>query len=102
MPRARRPPVHSEQAFAAFIQTPDGAELFKAYKNAEGPDVEPVAVEQVPIIKTNSAYFRLKKIARDLCEENPELTESAAFVKVFTDPANRELAEQSKREQALA
>lgn len=42
----------SEQAFAAFIQTPDGAELFKAYKNASGPDFEPV-VEVAPVVKSD-------------------------------------------------
>jgi hypothetical protein len=82
----------SEQAFAAFIQTPDGVELFKAYKSASGPAFEPVAVE-IPVIKTDSAYARLKKIASDLREESPDLTEGAAFLKAFTDPANRELAE---------
>jgi hypothetical protein len=97
----RKSDQSSEQAFAAFIQTPDGAELFKAHKSASGPDYQPVAVE-VPIVKVDSAYSRLKKIARDLCEENPDLTEGAAFLKVFTDPANRELAEQSKRESAFA
>jgi hypothetical protein len=46
----------------------------------------------------------LKKIASDLREEKPDLklTEAAAFLKVFTDPANRELAELSKREQVFA
>jgi hypothetical protein len=97
----RKSDQSSEQAFAAFIQTPDGAELFKAHKSASGPDYQPEAVE-VPIVKVDSAYSRLKKIARDLCEENPDLTEGAAFLKVFTDPANRELAELSKRESAFA
>jgi hypothetical protein len=89
----------SEQAFAAFIQTPDGAELFRVHKSASGPSFEPVAVE-VPVIKADSAYARLKKIAGELCAENPDLTEGAAFLRVFTDLANRELAELSKREQA--
>jgi hypothetical protein len=93
----------SEQAFTAFIQTPDGAELFKVHKSASGPSYEPAAVE-VPVIKADSAYARLKKIASDLREEKPDLklTEAAAFLKVFTDPANRELAELSKRESAFA
>ena len=91
----------SEQAFAAFIQTPDGSELFKAHQNASGPSYEPVSAE-VPVIKADSAYARLKKIARELCDEDPDMTEAAAFLKVFTDPANRELAELSKRETAFA
>jgi hypothetical protein len=88
-----------EQAFAAFIQTPGGAELFKAYKTASGPAYEPIAVE-VPVIRPDSAYMKLKKIAADLKAADPDLTDGTAFVKAFTE--NRELAEQSKREQAFA
>jgi hypothetical protein len=68
----RKSDQSSQQAFAAFIQTPD------------------------------SAYARLKKIASNLREESPDLTDGAAFLKAFTDPANRELAELSKREQVFA
>jgi hypothetical protein len=57
---------------------------------------------EVPVIKTDSAYARLKKIASNLREESPDLTDGAAFLKAFTDPANRELAELSKREQVFA
>jgi hypothetical protein len=92
-----------QQAFARFIQTPDGAELFKAFKSASGPDHEPPVVDEaLPVIKSDSAYARLKKIAANLRAENPKLTEGDAFLKVFTDPANRQLAELSKREQAFA
>jgi hypothetical protein len=95
----RKSDQSSQQAFAAFIQTPDGAELFKAYKSASGPAFEPVAVE-VPVIRPDSAYMKLKKIAADLKADDPALTDGTAFVKAFNE--NRELAELSKRESAFA
>jgi hypothetical protein len=91
----------SEQAFAAFIQTPDGAELFKAYKSASGPDFAAPAAP-VQVIKTDSAYARLRKIADGIIVEQPQLTREQAFARAFSDPANRALAEESKRESAFA
>ena len=78
--------------------------MYRCYKTAAGNDYAPPAAEPAPVLKTDTAYFRLKKLASDLREEKPDLklTEAAASVKVFTDPANRELAELSKREQAFA
>jgi hypothetical protein len=92
-----------QQSFARYItQDPDGKVMYRCYKTAAGSDYVPSEPEPAPVIKSDSAYGRLKKIAGDLCAENPGLTASAAFVKVFTDPANRELAELSKRESAFA
>jgi hypothetical protein len=98
----REPNETREMAFARVINEDAGKLLFKAYRNSAGSDYVPPAPEAAPVIKSDSAYARLKKIAADLCAETPGLTSSAAFVKVFTDPANRELAELSKRESAFA
>ena len=72
------------------------------YQGSAGTDYVAPEPEPAPVIKVNSAYGRLKKIAGELCAETPGMTASAAFVKVFTDPANREFAELSKRESAFA
>jgi hypothetical protein len=101
----RKPNESTQQSFARFItQDPDGKVMYRCYKTAAGSDYVPPAPEPTPVIKADSAYARLKKIASDLREDKPDLklTEAAAFVKVFTDPANRELAELSKRESAFA
>lgn len=101
----RKPNESSQQSFARFItEDADGKAMYRCYKTAAGSDYVPPAPEPAPVMKADSAYARLKKIASDLREDKPDLklTEAAAFVKVFTDPANRELAEQSKREQAFA
>jgi hypothetical protein len=99
----REPHETAQMAFARVItKTIDGRAMFAAYQGSAGTDYVPPAPEPAPVVKSDSAYGRLKKIAGELCAENPGLTSSAAFVKVFTDPANRELAELSKREQVFA
>jgi hypothetical protein len=99
----RKPNESSQQSFARFItEDDDGKAMYRCLKSASGSDYVPPAPEPVPVIKTDSAYGRLRVMASQLCAETPGLTASAAFVKVFTDPANRELADQSKRESAFA
>jgi hypothetical protein len=101
----RKPHESSQQSFARYVtEDADGNAMYRCYKSASGSDYVPPAPEPAPVIKADSAYARLKKIASDLREEKPDLklTEAAAFLKVFTDPANRELAELSKRESAFA
>lgn len=99
----RKPNETREMAFSRFVTgDADGKVMFKAMRGAAGNDYVPPAPEPAPVMKSDSAYGRLKKMASELCAETPGLTASAAFVKVFTDPANRELAEQSKREQVFA
>jgi hypothetical protein len=95
----------SQQSFARYVtEDADGKAMYRCYKSAAGSDYVPPAPEPAPVIKADSAYGRLKKIASNLREARPELklTEAAAFLKVFTDPVNRELAELSKREQVFA
>jgi hypothetical protein len=89
----------NEQAFAKFIQTEDGRAMFAAYKGADGPDFQPVP-KPVVVAKTDTAYAKLKKLAADLREEQPDLSEYQAFAKIATDPKNRDLLETSKRESA--
>jgi hypothetical protein len=101
----RKPNESSQQSFARYVTADaDGKAMYRCYKTAAGSDYVPPAPEPAPVIKADSAYARLKKIASDLREEKPDLklTEAAAFLKVFTDPVNRELAELSKRESAFA
>jgi hypothetical protein len=85
----------SAQAFAAFVQTPDGSELFKAYKNADGPDVEPVAAE-VPVIKATPARDEINKLADEFVTADPSLTKYSALLKVHADMP--ELAAKAKAE----
>jgi hypothetical protein len=101
----RKPNESSQQSFARYVtEDVDGKAMYRCYKTAAGSDYVPPAPEPAPVIKADSAYGRLKKIASNLREARPELklTEAAAFLKVFTDPVNRELAELSKRESAFA
>jgi hypothetical protein len=99
----RKPNESAQQSFARFVTgDADGKVMFKCYQTSAGSDYVAPAPEPAPVIKADSAYGRLKKIAADLCAETPGLTSSAAFVKVFTDPANRALAELSKHESAFA
>jgi hypothetical protein len=99
----RKPNESVHQSFARYVtESDDGKAMYRCYKTAAGSDYAPPAPEPAPVLKTDTAYFRLKKMASELCAETPSLTASAAFVKVFTDPANRALAELSKRESAFA
>jgi hypothetical protein len=101
----REPGETAQRAFARVItKTVDGRAMFAAYQGSAGSDYVPPTPEPARVIKADSAYARLKKIASNLREERPELklTEAAAFLKVFTDPVNRELADLSKREQVFA
>lgn len=47
-----------------------------------------------------TAYDELQKLAGDLRKVDPKLSPQQAFTKVYTDPANRELALREKKEQA--
>jgi hypothetical protein len=89
-----------EQAFARYIQAGDGRELYKAYVSASGPDFQAVPEAPTQVVKADSAYGRLRKLAADLRTEQPTLSAEQAFAKIFVDPKHRELAEQSKRESA--
>jgi hypothetical protein len=73
--------------------------MFAAYKSAGGEDYRPEP-EPTPVLKKDSAYAKLKKIAEDIRAENPQLTAEGAFVRAYNE--NRELAELSKRENAFA
>lgn len=50
----------------------------------------------------SSGYAQLTAKAAELRIADPSLTEARAFAKVFTDPANRELANMAKAEGAAA
>lgn len=91
----------SEQSFSRFVMsTDDGRELFKAMRSAGGPDWDPPAPQPALVAKSDGAYHKLQVIAKGIQTENPDLSEHQAFARAFTDPNNRELAEQAKREPA--
>lgn len=48
----------------------------------------------------SAAYDQLQQKAAELRKADPKLTPEQAFTKVYTDPANRELALQDKQDQA--
>jgi hypothetical protein len=91
-----------EQAFARYIQAGDGRELYKAYVSASGPDFQAVPEAPAQVVRADSAYGRLRKLAADLRTEQPTLSAEQAFAKIFVDPKNRDLAEASKRENSFA
>ena len=61
-----------EQALARYIQAGDGAEVFKAYRSASGPDFQTVPVA-APVIRAGSAYEKLCKIADEMCAADPSM-----------------------------
>jgi hypothetical protein len=96
----RQPRETAQKAFSRVVTSDmDGRVMFKCYMSAAGDDYRPAA-EPAPVLKKDSAYSKLKKIAGELKAENPSLTDGAAFLKAFNE--NRELAALSKRESAFA
>ena len=97
----REPGETAQMAFARVItKTADGKAMFAAYQGSAGTDYRPEPEAPTAILKADSAYMKLKKIAADLNADDPDLTDGTAFVKAFNE--NRELAELSKRESAFA
>jgi hypothetical protein len=90
-----------ERAVARLVQSDaDALALLKASLSGVVDDVTPAPVAHAPVLKLNSAYSQLKKIASDIRAEHPELTAGAAFVRAYNE--NPELASRSKTEQAFA
>jgi hypothetical protein len=57
-------------------------------------------VVEVAESKPGASYAALMAKANDLRKGDPKLTEAQAFTKAYTDPANRDLVAQYKREDA--
>jgi hypothetical protein len=90
-------PAHA--AFLKFVvEHDDGRAMFHAYKSAQG-DVDG---KPAPVIKADSAYAQLRKIADEMCRADTSLTRHTAIAKIAADPKHRELWERAKREQAFA
>jgi hypothetical protein len=92
-----------EQAFTRAIEKDDiGRVLYAAYKKANGPDyVEPVPQpwrpQDPPMTPSLQQLYRL---AGDLRQQNPELTEAQSFTRVLESPEGRKLYRQYRSEQA--
>jgi hypothetical protein len=96
----RRPTESSHQAFSRFVtEDSDGKAMFAAHKSASGSDFQPPEPEPARVLKADSAYAALKRLAADICAEHPELTEYQGFAKAYA--ANPELAQRSKTEAAF-
>jgi hypothetical protein len=90
-----------EQSVARLVRSdPDALALFKASLSGVVADAASAApVTPAPVIKSDSAYAQLRKIADGICEGNPSLSRHAAFLQAYT--ANPDLAKASKSEQAF-
>jgi hypothetical protein len=66
------------------------------------PAAEAAAIINGAASGDSSGYAQLTAKAAELRKVDPSLTEARAFAKVFTDPANRELANMAKAEGAAA
>jgi hypothetical protein len=96
----RGPTESSAQAFTKFVTgDPDGRALFAAHRSASGPDFVPEQVTAAPVLKSDSAYAQLRKIADGLCAEDPSLSRYSAFAKAFD--AHPDLAARAKVEQVF-
>jgi hypothetical protein len=98
-PNAKTPAAAFSQMF--LDGGPDGLTIRRAHAL--------VRAEQLygPTVKAadrglNSAYGELQAKAAELRKVRPELSEAQAFAKVFSDPANSELARRERRESSAA
>jgi hypothetical protein len=89
-----------EQAFAKFIETADGALLYRSSKLAAQDDHAPASTVTPPTPEPTRAYKVLLHRASELRKSDAKLTDAQAFAKVYEDPANRELVAADKRERA--
>ncbi len=88
------------QAFAHMFSapTPEGLLLRQAHACIKMANRATMPTD-APIRKSeSSAYEKLMEKAELLQKVDPDLSLDQAFAKVFTNPANRELAEQERRE----
>jgi hypothetical protein len=91
------------QAFSRFIQkNPEGRLLYEAYRRTPGAvnGTGPSEVEKASTPTPLPSYTKLVAKGEELRKADPKLTKEQAFVKAYTDPANRELVARYKREDA--
>ncbi|SEE37389.1 hypothetical protein SAMN05444161_5571 [Rhizobiales bacterium GAS191] len=96
--RTRQAHETKAAAFVRYTESdPDGRLLYSAYKLAPLPDYNPGApVAKVETTKPVSAAMqKFNSLADALRKSEPNLSGAQAFVKVYEDPANRELAQQA-------
>ena len=88
------------QSFSRMFQaqTPEGLLLRKAHSAIRQANSPSVVTEQSVSKSDGSAYDRLMEKAERLRAFDPDLTLEQAFAKVYTNPANTELAQQERRE----
>ncbi|GGI24141.1 hypothetical protein [Bradyrhizobium guangdongense] len=98
--RQRQTDETPEQAFTRFVTaSEDGKALFKAMRSAGGPDWDPPA-PKLMVIKSDSAYAELRRIAERIQKDEPALTREQAFVKAYN--SNPDLAQRAKSERSVA
>jgi hypothetical protein len=61
-------------------------------------NVRKAAAPELPATGSGTAYDELSKIAAEYRDSHPELTEAQAFAKVYTNPANKDLAVRQRDE----
>lgn len=107
----------SKRAIDAGLLEADGATIQKAYRGDRGAvdkilDVVKALTAQVKAAglfkeigdgrdnggKGNSAYDELVAMADELRKKDPSLTKEQAFAKVYSDPANADLAKRERSE----
>jgi hypothetical protein len=90
----RRANESPHQAFArTFTANTAEAELFrKAVAVCKSADLRPVGSDDAA---AERAYAKLEKLAEQYRARHPGLSQEQSFAKVFTDPANKALAEQA-------
>jgi hypothetical protein len=103
--KARLPNQSKEQAYAAQLETPEGRELFLAYKRAPAAPSQP-AQDLVPRNSKPSpgpASEELAALARKLARER-RITYARAYTQLLTDPleGHAELAARVREEERAA
>ena len=90
----RRANESPHQAFARVFagNTPEAATFRKAVAVAKAADVRPVGNDDADAA---AAYRKLERLAEQRRKHEPGLSPEQAFAKVFSDPANKALADQA-------
>lgn len=84
-----------EQAFARWMATQEGRELYEAYRSADPDEPEPEDEDVSGIVETSKAYDALMEKATKLAKRDG-ITQAQAFERVYTDPVNEGLVAMDK------
>jgi hypothetical protein len=101
---SRRADQTEAQAFAKYLETPDGKFLYSAFKLApqrEEADTAPTVVKASTPAPTPS-YRKLMALADVLRKNDPSLSREQAFAKIYESSEHGELVEADKAERRAA